>query len=320
LNQPTSATKSLVATVSAEAQQETPGINEAIPVAASELLQQSQQSALKSETPAAPVELLIKMPGFGSLTAEIVSSQPNANPSEKRSSDRFGRAEKTAGDFKPTGAGLKEKNILSEKTFLSAVGEGLKAKSGAAGTDVAISGDNMPALFTSRRLTVDPLELPPRFDARGSLLPTLNEAPKFADAANASDSATPAPVLAHRAVETIMNVVDAQRNGSANASSVNLHFKFGGDDLAVRVQMRGGEVLTQFLTASAELRSAISSEWQIMAGQGGAAGLRLLEPTIMPTSAGVSTGFGSASQGQNHAQQNTQQQQARAAEMMPELR
>jgi hypothetical protein len=121
-------------------------------------------------------------------------------------------------------------------------------------------------------------------------------------------------------VETIQNVVEAQRSGSANASSVNLHFKFGGDDLAVRVQMRGGDVLTQFLTDSPDLRSAITSEWQRMAGQGGVAGLRMLEPVIMPSSAGVSTGFGSASQGQNQAQQNAQQQQAQAAESLPEMR
>lgn len=301
-------------------QPETPVINEAISATAAEFGQQSPQSAPKGETPATPVEVRIEVPGFGSLTAEIVASQPGANSWEKKPGDRSGRAEKTAGDFKSAGAVAKGKNILPEKTFLSAAGQELKPKSSEAGTDVAVSGDNMPALFTSRRLTVDPLELPPRFNDRGDLLPTLNETPKFAASTNASDSATPAPVLAHRAVETIMNVVEAQRNGSANASSVNLHFKFGGDDLAVRVQMRGGEVLTQFLTDSAELRSAISSEWQIMAGQGGAAGLRLLEPTIMPTSSGVSAGFGSASQGQNHAQQNAQQQQARAAGMMPELR
>jgi hypothetical protein len=272
--------------------------------------------------PVAPIELLIEMPGFGSSAAEIVAAQPVVELSAKKRIARFERAEKTAGDSKSISSLDKAGNILSEKTFLTATVQGLKSRPGEAGTDVANSGDNMPAPFTSRRLSVDALEIPPRFNLRGDLLQGVNDSPRFGVPAEMTESATPEPVLAHRAVETIMNVVDAQRHGSANASSVNLHFKFGGDDLAVRVQMRGGEVLTQFLTDSAELRSAIATEWQIMAGQGGAAGLRLLEPSILPASAGASSGFGSASHGQSntHQQQQTHQQQAQAAAAFNELR
>ena len=195
----------------------------------------------------------------------------------------------------------------------------LKSKVKVGGTDVADSGNSMPATFTSRRVAVDPLEFPPRIAGR-DILPTLSASQDLAATSGNPVVTTPAPVLAHRAVETIQNVVEAQRNGSANASSVNLHFKFGGDDLAVRVQMRGGEVLTHFLTDSPDLRSAISAEWQKMAGQGGVAGLRLIDPVITPTGAGGSTGFGSTPQGQNHAQQNAQQDRAPSAEFMPELR
>jgi hypothetical protein len=215
------------------------------------------------------------------------------------------------------GVAARNGNGPIEKTFLSVGGEPLKPNAKSAGTDVAKSSDSMPAIFTSRRVTVDQLELSPPTTGR-EILPVLGGSQNSPVPTDAPAAPTPAPVLAHRAVETILNVVEAQRNGTANASSVNLHFKFGGDDLAVRVQLRGGEVLTQFLTDSAGLRSALTSEWQRMAGQGGVTGLRLLEPVIMPSGAGVSTGFGSASQGQNQAQENARQQQA--AEAMPEWR
>ena len=265
------------------------------------------------------LEVMIQLPGMGAVTAQIVSSRPVIAAPEKKSGSRSGYAEKNAGDSKAVGLTVKNQNILSEKTFLTIDGEPLNTNEKPAGTDVAKSDDSMPAQFTSRRVSVDQLEFPPRITGR-EILPALSASQNFAAPPDSPTAATPAPVLAHRAVETIQNVVEAQRSGSANASSVNLHFKFGGDDLAVRVQMRGGEVLTQFLTDSPELRSAITSEWQRMAGQGGVAGLRMLEPVIMPSSAGVSTGFGSTSQGQNQAQQNAQQQQAQSPESVPEMR
>lgn len=306
----------------AELSQATPEIlGETAVVTPAELLKQSQRPALKDEPAVAPVELLIEMPNLGSLASEIIAPQTVPVVQERKPVGRFGRAEKTAGDFRSARSDPKENNSSSEKTFLSAAGQELKSKLSEAGTDVAISSNNMSAQFTSRRLTVDPLELPPRFNARGEYLPSFNETQNFSAAAETAENTTPAPVLAHRAVETIMNVVEAQRNGAANASSVNLHFKFGGDDLAVRVQLRGGEVLTQFLTDSAELRSALSSEWQNMAGQGGSSGLRLLEPSILPASANVSTGFGSTSQGQGHSHQQQQaQQHAQTAAAFSELR
>ena len=277
------------------------------------------ERAGKDESAIAPVEVMIEVPGFGSVTARILSSNSAGTPSGGKSGNRNGQAEKNAAGTGFAGMAAGMENAGSEKTFLSGGVEALKSKVKIAGTDVAHSGDSMPATFTSRRVTVDQLEFPPRITGR-DVLPALSASQDFAATAGSTVASTPAPVLAHRAVETILNVVEAQRSGSANASSVNLHFKFGGDDLAVRVQMRGGEVLTQFLTDSADLRRAITSEWQKMAGQGGVAGLRLLEPVVTPAGAGGSTGFGSDSQGQNHAQQNARQQQAQAAEAMPELR
>jgi len=283
-------------------------------------VQPEQKHPTATATATTPVEVLIELPGFGSLTAEILNSTSPVIPLDKKPANRLGRTEKNAGEVKFVNLLSGQENNAAEKTFLNTAVESLKSKASGAGIDVANSSDNMPAQFTSRRVSVDQLEIPLRTNGR-EIFPVLNGTPNFSASTEASVEATPAPVLAHRAVETILNVVDAQRQSSANASSVNLHFKFGGDDLAVRVQMRGGEVQTQFLTDSAELRSALTSEWQIMAGQGGAAGLRLLDPVIMPASASVSSGFGNAAQGQNHAQQQAQQhQEKQAAVAFPELR
>ena len=281
-------------------------------------------AALPAEQPpttqASPgsVEVMIEMPGIGSMTTQVVASDGTTLSLEKKPGNRLGRAEKSAGNFKSTASKDSRENTGSEKTFLSTGVQSLKDKTGNAGTDVAISDDTMPARFTSRRVAVDQLEFPPRLNAR-EIQPEFTPLQKLSDSIESPVATTPAPVLAHRAVETILNVVEAQRQGAANASSVNLHFKFGAEDLAVRVQLRGGEVLTQFMTDSAELRGAISSEWQVMAGQGSTAGLRLHEPTIVAASAGTSSGFGSAAQGQNQGRQQAQQQQEQAAAMMPEF-
>lgn len=273
----------------------------------------------EAHPPASVVEVMIEMPGIGSLAAQIIAPTPLVNSLDRKSLRSADRAEKNAGVFRLNGNEGDANNNAVEKTFLNTDRDGFRSKGKEAGTGVAISGDNMSAQFTSRRLAVDQLEFPPRINAR-DFLPALVESQNTSAASDDPVTTTPAPVLAHRAVETIMNVIDAQRTGAANASSVNLHFKFGGDDLAVRVQLRGGEVLTQFLTDSAELRSALSNEWQIMAGQGGAAGLRLLDPVILASSTGTNSGFGSSSQGQNQTQQQAQHQQNQAAVSPFELR
>lgn len=278
--------------------------------------------AEKADPAETPVTLMIKVPGLGSIVAQVMTSNPAANAFAQKISVRSaGMEAKTAGEIRAERGEKKGDETIGERIFLNTGNQMLKAKANDAGIGVAKLDDTMPAQFTSRRVAVEQLELPSRITAR-DFLPAGFGSPVAAAPAEAPAVSTPAPVLAHRAVETIFNVVEAQRNGLSNATSVNLHFKFGGDDLAVRVQMRGGEVQTQFLTDSSDLRAALASEWQTLAGQGGVSGLKLLDPVIMPASANVSTGFGSASQGQGQAQQQAQQQHQaeRAPAAFPELR
>lgn len=115
--------------------------------------------------------------------------------------------------------------------------------------------------------------------------------------------------LASRAVGTVLNVVETQAASRLQpVPSVQLHFKFGAEDLSVRVEMRGGEVRTEFRTDSAALRATLSEEWRAVAAAP-AAGLRLLEPAFGPSTARGSsfdpsaTGQQTASQHHSHSHQ-----------------
>lgn len=127
--------------------------------------------------------------------------------------------------------------------------------------------------------------------------------------------------VAHRAVETVTSVVDAQAASKLQpVPSVQLKFKFGAEDLAVRVALRDGVVTTEFRTDSAELRAAIQNEWRAVTAQPESA-LRYLEPVVAPASSsqGGTNSFAQQqhqqSPGQFAAQQQQQQQhqQSRAA-------
>ena len=101
-------------------------------------------------------------------------------------------------------------------------------------------------------------------------------APRGALAAFATGpaAATPAPAdgavthsaAVQAAIATVVQIADAQATrGEANATAVNLGFKIGDEHLGVRVEMRNGEVRTQFTTDSTDLRAALSHEWQALA-------------------------------------------------------
>jgi hypothetical protein len=97
-------------------------------------------------------------------------------------------------------------------------------------------------------------------------LPNLAAPAATAPAAAAAPSASSESASARLAVDAVVKLVDAQTGRSqAPVSAVSLNFKFGSDDLAIRVEWRNGEVHTQFRTDSADLRSALASQWQAMA-------------------------------------------------------
>jgi hypothetical protein len=99
-----------------------------------------------------------------------------------------------------------------------------------------------------------------------------------------------AAAAAYRAVNAVLEATE--RFAAGGAQTVNLRFSVDGSDLAVRVELRGGEVHATFRTDSNELRTALAQEWQTMSGSEAGRPLRAIDPVFAPAK---SAGFGAAS-------------------------
>jgi hypothetical protein len=207
---------------------------------------------------------------------------------------------------------------LPKKNFLVADAQDVKSDGQRDGTGIAKAGADMPASPTSSHPTAVTPGVTPSASPSVAGLGGAFVSPFQAPASPASITPTLAPVLALRAVETVLNVVDAQQVGSGQGGVVKLDFNFGGEALAVHVQMRGGEVHTEFRTNSTELRSALSSQWSVAAGQRDADGVRLVEPVFSSAQGGSSTANGnSATTSFSSQQQGSQQQASTGAQPAP---
>jgi len=229
-------------------------------------------------------------------------------------------AEKFAASAGAAATGSIRVQAAAQKNFLTTGDQEVKSSGQRDGIGIAKTSSNMPAAYTT---SLQMAGNPGAVTAAGTPTVTtqVGSAPPPATLPTAPSPITPtlAPVLAMRAVETVLNVVDAQQVTAGSAGSVKLDFNFGGQALAVHVQMRGGEVHTEFRTNSAELRSALSSEWNSASGQRDAQGIRLVEPVFSSGESGSSTSNGSlangnfSSQGQNPQQQSTAASQSTLA-------
>jgi hypothetical protein len=115
---------------------------------------------------------------------------------------------------------------------------------------------------------------------------------------------------AHRAVEAVLDVTD--RFSARNQHSVSLQFTVGDADLKVHVEMRAGEVYTTFRTDSPELRAALATEWQAVAGDSGAErSVKLAAPVFTSNNSS-----GNSFSAEPDARQRQQDSQA-AQEFMP---
>ena len=119
--------------------------------------------------------------------------------------------------------------------------------------------------------------------------------------------------FAERAVDTVTSLVDTQFSASLQKSgSVQLRLRFGGEDLSVRVEIRDGAVHTDFHTDSAELRSALTREWQALAGQSPEQMRRYLEPVFSPAAASAPAASDSSSSFTRQQQSSQQDQPSRS--------
>jgi hypothetical protein len=107
------------------------------------------------------------------------------------------------------------------------------------------------------------------------------------------------PSTAQRAVEAALAATE--RFSARDQHSVTLQFTVGGNELNVRVELRGSEVHTTFRTDSPELRSALSAEWQSVTTQSNAdRTVRLATPVFSSNSDAPTS---SSDQGANRQRQ-----------------
>jgi hypothetical protein len=113
----------------------------------------------------------------------------------------------------------------------------------------------------------------------------------------AADSPVPAST-AREAVAAIVRIADTQAGrADAPAHVVNMSFKIGGEDLSVRVELHGTEVRTQFSTGSAELRAALSGEWQGASPGGGSHNLKFADPEFTQSAASSNSSYADGGSG-----------------------
>ena len=105
------------------------------------------------------------------------------------------------------------------------------------------------------------------------------------------------------AVQAALTAAELLSSSNA-AKTVNLQFNMGDADLSLRVQLLNGQVHATFSTDSAQLRSALASEWQSAAGPANA---HLAAPVFTGSGAGFSSGGGSMSSGDSAPQQGGRQ-------------
>lgn len=130
--------------------------------------------------------------------------------------------------------------------------------------------------------------------------------------AEAGESAT--ENAARRAVAAVTAVMDANAESRLkSAPSVSLRFKVGHEDLAVRIEMRGGQVRTEFRTDSAELQAAVAQEWRALAASPESL-LRNQEPVFVGSNNSSSSGQGGSSLAQQQQQQGQSSAQSQARE------
>lgn len=171
--------------------------------------------------------------------------------------------EKTAATPPPVDSEQFEQDSDSVKSFVTPDEELFAARRSLAGTEVAKPEPNMPAPhFSSPTQQLKNDAAPAPIAAPSGLAERVESHNVLALALDGVSSA-------HEAVEVVLRTAD--RLSSLVHKSVRLEFAVGGEKLDVRVELRANEVLTTFHTESAELRTALASEWQgvtASAGQG----------------------------------------------------
>lgn len=192
-------------------------------------------------------------------------------------------------------------NESGEKTFLTAGNKSVRASARHAGIAVAQTPGTMAAAAFAQHRALEKPELPVVASPRLDLLPVQPRSPEAEYVASA-ELPPASEAFAHRAVQTVVHLADAQFSASLNRThSVNLRLKFAGEDLTVRVELRDGAVHADFRTDSPELRTLLQNEWQAVVAAPAEQRVRFSDPVFGPAG---HPGGAPASQDQSGRQQS----------------
>jgi len=196
-----------------------------------------------------------------------------------------------------------------ERKFVFTGDKQVKTQSMVTGISVAKPGSTMPAapieVTRSSRSPELFSGMPGRVEFQAVLPP--------AERTNVPADVPAGQNFAERAVDTVTSLVDTQFSASLQKSgSVQLRLRFGGEDLSVRVEIRDGAVHTDFQTDSAELRSALTREWQTLAGQSPEQMRRYLDPVFSPAAASAPAASDPSSSYTRQQQSSQQDQSSRS--------
>lgn len=174
-----------------------------------------------------------------------------------------------------------------EKRILNTDNDGFADHDIGLGIDSAISGPAMNSPAHSPHATTLPIH--------GAFFAPADQA---AVTVTETISGLNLPSQAQQAVHAVMNA--AEHLKSTEQSSVQLKFSVGDASLAVRVELRDGEVRATFRTDSTELRSALAAEWQTISADANRP-VRLAEAVFTPATSNHS--FNASTSGEGSFQQ-----------------
>ncbi|PTX90902.1 hypothetical protein [Opitutus sp. ER46] len=263
----------------------------------------SSPSPVVASTPAAPVVTAVSTPPVGAnanamptMTGAATEASAASAPTPKSETNAKDSVANFAAGTRRSASGLSTTGKASVRTSLAANVEDVEKR----GSGIGIaSAKSAPTMSAGSPLSEFKLSDTPVVTATDSAAAVRVQTSSLPTAVEVTSSA-------HRAVEAVLDVT--ARFAARDQHSVNLQFTVGDADLKVRVQMRAGEVQTTFQTDSAELRAALSTEWQHVTAAGhGERTVRLADPVF--ASSGEQGEFSSS--GDGASRQREQQQQSR---------
>lgn len=254
-----------------------------------------EQAFNVSSTPVEPTD-----PDLATVEPALVESQtldaelaPSQTPPDRTAAgsdrDRFtataGIAEKIAAQLFRNDQRISASEKAPQIVSLTAGIQNVEDSAGSIGINAAKLGNFMPATAS--------IPTPASVAIENA---SLNVAPLSFDALvqKENEGSAGQVAVARRAVESVLTAADQLATGEQR--SVRLQFTVGGEELAVRVELRGDKIHTTFRTDSSELRSALAHEWQsVSAVQNGVRTQRLADPVFASNSSGNGQNFSSDS-------------------------